>query len=93
MPTKRRTFLKQMTLASAATQAAAQTQASAAAAPASPAAAEIAFPRVFAGRRLTAIAFPLGGVCAGCVSLGGRGHRPASREDGHDQDVDLAQRF
>jgi non-lysosomal glucosylceramidase len=73
MPTKRRTFLKQMTLASAATQTAAQTPVSASAAPASPAAAEIAFPRVFAGRRLTAIAFPLGGVCAGCVSLGGRG--------------------
>ena len=73
MPTKRRTFLKQVAFASAATQAAAQTPAPAAAAPASLAAPEIAFPRVFTGRRLTAIAFPLGGVCAGCVSLGGRG--------------------
>ena len=73
MPTKRRTFLKQVTLASAAAQAAAQTPAPAAATPTSPAAPEIAFPRVFTGRRLTAIAFPLGGVCAGCVSLGGRG--------------------
>ncbi len=73
MSTKRRTFLQQVTLASAATQAVAQTPAPAAAAPASPAAPEIAFPRVFTGRRLTAIAFPLGGVCAGCVSLGGRG--------------------
>jgi hypothetical protein len=71
MPTKRRTFLKQVTLAGAATQAAAQTPAPAA--PAPPAAPEIAFPRVFTGRHLTAIAFPLGGVCAGCVSLGGRG--------------------
>ena len=73
MSTKRRTFLQQVTLASAAAQAAAQTPAPAAAAPTSPAAPEIAFPRVFTGRRLTAIAFPLGGVCAGCVSLGGRG--------------------
>jgi len=71
MPTKRRTFLKQMTLASAATEAVAQT--SPPAAPASPAAPDISYPRVFTGRRLTAIAFPLGGVCAGCVSLGGRG--------------------
>lgn len=73
MSTKRRTFLKQVTLASAATQAVAQTPAPAVAAPTAPAAPEIAFPRVFTGRRLTAIAFPLGGVCAGCVSLGGRG--------------------
>ena len=71
MSTKRRTFLQQVTLASAVTQAGAQTPAPAA--PTSPAAPEIAFPRVFTGRRLTAIAFPLGGVCAGCVSLGGRG--------------------
>src|ERR1039457_5888879 len=73
MSTKRRTFLKQVTLARAATQAAAQIPAPAAAAPTSPTAPEIVFPRVFTGRRLTAIAFPLGGVCAGCVSLGGRG--------------------
>jgi uncharacterized protein (DUF608 family) len=71
MSTKRRTFLQQVTLASAVTQAGAQTPAPAA--PTSPAAPEIAFPRVFTGRRLTAIAFPLGGVCAGCISLGGRG--------------------
>ncbi len=73
MPTKRRTFLRQLTLAGAAAQVAAPTAAPAAAAPPSPADAEIAFPRVFGGRRLNAIAFPLGGVCAGCVSLGGRG--------------------
>ena len=73
MPTKRRTFLKQVTLASAATQVTAQKPIPAAAAPTSLDAPEIAFPRVFTGRRLTAIAFPLGGVCAGCVSLGGRG--------------------
>jgi non-lysosomal glucosylceramidase len=34
---------------------------------------DIAYPRVFTGRKLTAIAFPLGGVCAGAISLGGRG--------------------
>src|SRR6201987_5937208 len=31
------------------------------------------FPRVFTGRKLKMIAFPLGGVTAGSVSLGGRG--------------------
>src|ERR1700758_3312177 len=31
------------------------------------------FPRVFTGRKLKMIAFPLGGVAAGSVSLGGRG--------------------
>jgi uncharacterized protein (DUF608 family) len=75
MPTKRRTFLKQVALASAATEATAQTPAPAPAAeaPTPPAAPEIAFPRVFTGRHLTAIAFPLGGVCAGSIGLGGRG--------------------
>jgi non-lysosomal glucosylceramidase len=73
MPTKRRTFLKQVTLASAATQVAAQSSALAGTTPTSLDIPEIAFPRVFTGRRLTAIAFPLGGVCAGCISLGGRG--------------------
>src|SRR5436190_21388519 len=34
---------------------------------------EIPFPRVFTGRRLKMIAFPLGGVAAGSISLGGRG--------------------
>ncbi len=37
------------------------------------AAPDIVFPRVFSGRHLGAIAFPLGGVCAGSISLGGRG--------------------
>ena len=32
------------------------------------------YPRVYSGRRLALIAFPLGGVGTGCVSLGGRGH-------------------
>ena len=69
MSTKRRTFLQQVALAGAA----AQTP------PASPPPApsgalpDLAFPRTFTGRHLTAIAFPLGGVCAGSISLGGRG--------------------
>jgi len=74
MSTKRRTFLKQVALAGASAQAVAQTPVPPAGAPGTSLdASEIAFPRIFTGRRLTAIAFPLGGVCAGCVSLGGRG--------------------
>ncbi|HEX3748361.1 MAG TPA: GH116 family glycosyl-hydrolase [Bryobacteraceae bacterium] len=74
MSTKRRTFLKQVTLASAAAPVAAQTPSSSApVAPATPAAGGISYPRTFTGRRLTALAFPLGGVCAGAISLGGRG--------------------
>lgn len=64
--TRRRTFLQQVALTGAAAQAQIP-----AAAPAAPA--DIPFPRVFTGRHLTAIAFPLGGVCAGSISLGGRG--------------------
>jgi non-lysosomal glucosylceramidase len=43
--------------------------------PVGPAAAvkDAAFPRVFTGHKLKMIAFPLGGVAAGSVSLGGRG--------------------
>ncbi len=65
MSTKRRTFLQQVALAGAA----AQTP------PPAPSGAlpDLAFPRTFTGRHLTAIAFPLGGVCAGSISLGGRG--------------------
>lgn len=33
----------------------------------------ITYPRSFTGHRLACIAFPLGGVCAGSLSLGGRG--------------------
>jgi non-lysosomal glucosylceramidase len=33
----------------------------------------IGYPRIFTREHLTRIAFPLGGVCAGSVSLGGRG--------------------
>jgi uncharacterized protein (DUF608 family) len=72
MSTRRRTFLQQVALASAAAQ-----SPPVAKAPATPAASaavpDIAFPRVFTGRHLAEIAFPLGGVCAGAISLGGRG--------------------
>ena len=73
MSTKRRTFLQQVALASAATQAEASAQPGAPAQTAPPPTPTIAYPRVFTGRHLTAIAFPLGGVAAGAISLGGRG--------------------
>ncbi len=34
---------------------------------------ELKYPRVFSGRQLTQIAFPLGGIGTGSISLGGRG--------------------
>src|SRR6059058_5660020 len=73
MPTKRRTFLQQVALAGTAAQVEAPAQTATPAVGAPPATPEIAYPRVFTGRRLTAIAFPLGGVAAGAISLGGRG--------------------
>jgi uncharacterized protein (DUF608 family) len=45
----------------------------AAAATAPPVPPRLAYPRVFSGRQLAMIAFPLGGVAAGSISLGGRG--------------------
>ncbi|HLK62306.1 MAG TPA: GH116 family glycosyl-hydrolase [Bryobacteraceae bacterium] len=69
MSTRRRTFLQQVALAGAAS----QTPPASPETPATPALPDIPYPRTFAGRRLTAIAFPLGGVCAGSISLGGRG--------------------
>lgn len=74
MATDRRSFLVNIT---AATGAAAQTQATQPAATPSPAPAptptRVRFPRVFTGQKLAMIAFPLGGVGAGSISLGGRG--------------------
>src|SRR5206468_9481485 len=69
MSTRRRTFLQQVALAGAAAQnpTASPPQQQPVAVP------DLPFPRVFTGRNLTAIAFPLGGVCAGSISLGGRG--------------------
>src|SRR5581483_11341054 len=34
----------------------------------------IAYPRVYSGRQLALLAFPLGGIGTGSISLGGRGH-------------------
>ena len=75
MSIRRRTFLQQAALAGAVAQnpAAPAQPRTAATAP------EIQFPRVFTGRHLTAIAFPLGGVCAGSISLGGRGNSAIGR--------------
>jgi uncharacterized protein (DUF608 family) len=68
MPTRRRAFLQQVALAGAAA------QSRTASPPQQPASLpDLPFPRTFTGRHLTAIAFPLGGVCAGSISLGGRG--------------------
>ncbi len=67
MSTRRRTFLQQVALAGAA----AQTRIASSEPP--PSISDLTFPRTFSGRHLTAIAFPLGGVCAGSISLGGRG--------------------
>ncbi|MBV6430833.1 MAG: hypothetical protein IANPNBLG_00953 [Bryobacteraceae bacterium] len=72
----RRIFLQQAALAGGAAALPAQTSsATPAAGVAAPAAAapRIQFPRVFTGRKLAMIAFPLGGIGAGSISLGGRG--------------------
>jgi len=73
----RRAFLQQVALAAGASQveAAAQTAAQTTTQPAAKpvTAGDIAYPRVFTGRQLKMLAFPLGGVGAGAVSLGGRG--------------------
>jgi len=76
--TGRRGFLKTVALGGAAvTESSAQTAAEAAAPAAAPATRGveevISYPRRFTGRRLAMIAFPLGGVTAGAISLGGRG--------------------
>ncbi len=70
MATARRSFLQQAALIPAA---AAQTS-TPDSKPAVPVRAPaIRYPRVFRGRQLATIAFPLGGVAAGSLSLGGRG--------------------
>lgn len=58
---QRRTFLKQAAISGA-------LAGSSVAKPA-----DLAYPRVFTGRQLQMLAFPLGGVGAGSISLGGRG--------------------
>lgn len=70
----RRTFLKTVALAGGAAHAAQEQPAPGSGAAAGvPAAPGIGYPRTFSGKRLAMIAFPLGGVGAGCISLGGRG--------------------
>ena len=73
----RRAFLRQAALAAGAAPLAKPAQTSGAAQPETPAgpakSSDIRYPRVFAGRQLSQIAFPLGGVAAGSLSLGGRG--------------------
>src|SRR5689334_217286 len=64
--TGRRTFLKQVAAAPAAAQVKGP-----AAAPA--VTSSIPYPRPFSGKQLAMIAFPLGGVACGSISLGGRG--------------------
>jgi len=75
----RRSFLKTVALATGGAQATgaqgSRSDVQPPESPAAPAAARPAFsyPRTFAGNQLGAIAFPLGGVAAGSISLGGRG--------------------
>jgi uncharacterized protein (DUF608 family) len=69
----RRAFLQQVALgAGMAAQPPGPQHPGPAAAPPAPST-DIAYPRVFRGRQLDMIAFPLGGVAAGSISLGGRG--------------------
>jgi uncharacterized protein (DUF608 family) len=72
--TGRRLFLQQVAAAAGvAGQAPPSTKAPGAASVNPAQTADIAFPRVFRGRQLAMIAFPLGGLAAGSLSLGGRG--------------------
>lgn len=71
MSHSRRSFLQQTALGIAATGDAAQNARAAASAKAAPS--DFVFPRIFAGSALKMISFPLGGVGAGSLGLGGRG--------------------
>lgn len=68
MDDTRRSFLQQATLALGSAALAEQAAAQQNLPPLDP-----GYPRIFQGRHLTRIAFPLGGVAAGSLSLGGRG--------------------
>ncbi|SPF37125.1 conserved exported hypothetical protein [Candidatus Sulfopaludibacter sp. SbA4] len=71
---KRRGFLKTVALGgAAATETSAQTAAEATTPATHPTEEAISYPRRLTGRKLALIAFPLGGVAAGAISLGGRG--------------------
>jgi uncharacterized protein (DUF608 family) len=76
----RRTFLKAAALAAQGAQLSGAQQGASATPPPpaesprpAPARASFSYPRTFTGRHLSQIAFPLGGVGAGSISLGGRG--------------------
>ncbi len=78
MAKSRRLFLKEVVAGGVASQAASapadgrkRKGARGAAAPATPAG--IDFPRTLTGRQLAQVSFPLGGICAGSIGLGGRG--------------------
>jgi non-lysosomal glucosylceramidase len=76
MASDRRSFLKRIGATAAAAQVATpapQAVPAAAQSANGPALPPVAFPRIFTGRQLSQIAFPLGGVAAGSISLGGRG--------------------
>lgn len=73
-PADRRTFLKTVAAAGAASTAApAETASAPHSHPTVASAAAIPYPRTFTGRQLQMLAFPLGGIAAGSISLGGRG--------------------
>jgi non-lysosomal glucosylceramidase len=70
--TGRRTFLQNLVLGAGVAAHPATSRASESSSAPAPRA-DILYPRVFRGRQLALIAFPLGGVAAGSISLGGRG--------------------
>src|SRR2546423_2940841 len=86
MPSDRRSFLKLIGTTVAAVQATSTAPSATLPDTASTATpGPVEFPRAFTGRQLSLLAFPLGGVAAGSISLAGRGqlwhsvvfHKPA----------------
>src|SRR5437764_10427712 len=73
----RRTFLKSLSIAGAVSARAETSSATSPSAqsftPASPKPAALSYPRTFTGPQLAMISFPLGGIGAGSIGLGGRG--------------------
>src|SRR5437868_10464967 len=73
----RRTFLKSLSISGAVSARAEASSATSASAqsftPASPKPAALSYPRTFTGPQLAMISFPLGGIGAGSIGLGGRG--------------------
>ncbi|MCC6862608.1 MAG: hypothetical protein IT158_28795 [Bryobacterales bacterium] len=73
MKSRRRTFLQTVALSGLAPAAPGQDDRAAQGTRRAGARSGIAYPRTFTGRQLAMIAFPLGGVGAGSIALGGRG--------------------